>query len=63
MDLASESELATIEADARAAVDASITFARESNHPDPEAGVLHTYANSAAVATQFYNRSGLSSTT
>jgi TPP-dependent pyruvate/acetoin dehydrogenase alpha subunit len=61
--LASESELSKIEADAKAAVDASITFARESKDPDPRAGLLNTHANSAAPATQFYNRSGLASLT
>ena len=43
----------------QAAVDASIEFARKSPLPDPEAGVLHTYAAGAAQATQFFNRKGL----
>jgi TPP-dependent pyruvate/acetoin dehydrogenase alpha subunit len=53
---ASEAELAKIDADARAAVDASVTFARQSADPDPAAGLLNTYADEPAVATQFYNR-------
>ena len=53
---ASEAELAKIDADARAAVDASVTFARQSADPDPSAGLLNTYADEPAVATQFYNR-------
>jgi TPP-dependent pyruvate/acetoin dehydrogenase alpha subunit len=54
--LAAEAELSAIEAKAQAAVDASIEFARKSADPNPEDGVLNTYANSAAAATQFYNR-------
>jgi len=57
--LATESELSGIESSTQAAVDASIEFARQSPDPNPEAGVLNTYANSAAEATQFYNRRGL----
>lgn len=57
--LASESELSAIESSTQAAVDASIAFARQSPDPNPEAGVLNTYANSAVEATQFYNRRGL----
>jgi TPP-dependent pyruvate/acetoin dehydrogenase alpha subunit len=57
--LASESELADIEAKTKSAVEASIEFARKSADPDPEAGVLNTYANAAAEPTQFYNRKGL----
>jgi len=48
-----------VESDVRKAVDESITFARESKNPAPEAGVLNTYASKAATATQFYNRQGL----
>ena len=59
--LASEGELAKIDKDAQAAVEASIEFARKSADPAPEAGVLNTYAKGAAVATQFYNRKGLAS--
>ena len=58
-ELATASELAKIEADAQAAVDASIAFARQSKDPDPAAGVLNTYAEGAVAATQFFNRSGL----
>jgi len=53
---ASEAELAKIDADAKAAVDASVTFARQSADPDPAAGLLYTHADQTAVATQFYNR-------
>jgi len=59
--LAAESDLARIEKDMQAAVDASIEFARKSADPAPEAGVLNTYAKGAAEATQFYNRRGLAS--
>ena len=61
--LASDAELAGIEADVTAKVDASIEYARRSPDPEPSAGVLNTYAAEAAVATQFYNRTGLSLTT
>jgi TPP-dependent pyruvate/acetoin dehydrogenase alpha subunit len=53
---ASEAEIAKIDADTRAAVDASVTFARQSADPDPMAGLLNTHADQQAVATQFYNR-------
>ena len=53
-------ELSAIESKAQAAVDASIEFARKSADPNPEDGVLNTYANSAAEATQFFNRRGIS---
>ncbi|MBM3774006.1 MAG: thiamine pyrophosphate-dependent dehydrogenase E1 component subunit alpha [Acidobacteria bacterium] len=58
-ELARASELEKIEAAARQAVEASIVFARQSEDPDPRAGVLHTYASEAAPATQFFSRSGL----
>lgn len=54
--LASEAELSALDTKAQAAVDASIEFARKSADPNPEDGVLNTYANQAAEATQFYNR-------
>ena len=57
--LASEGELAKIESDTQAAVEASIAFARQSKDPDPETGVLNTHFSGAVAATQFYNRSGL----
>jgi len=57
--LVSEGELTTIETETAAAVDASVEFARKSPNPPPENGVLNTYAKDAAVATQFYNRKGL----
>jgi len=58
-EVARASELEKIETDTRAAVEASIAFARQSKDPDPRAGVLNTHAREAAPATQFYNRSGL----
>ena len=61
-DLATDAELSEIEAEAQAAVDASVEFARQGKDPDPKAGVLYTYAAGAAVATQFYNRKGLVTT-
>ena len=54
--LASEAELSALDSKAQAAVEASIEFARKSADPNPEDGVLNTYANQAAEATQFYNR-------
>jgi len=54
--LASEAELSGLDSKAQAAVDASIEFARKSADPNPEDGVLNTYANGAAEATQFFNR-------
>jgi pyruvate dehydrogenase E1 component alpha subunit len=57
--LANEGELSAIERKMQEAVDASIEFARKSPLPDPEAGVLNTYAKGAAEATQFFNRKGL----
>jgi pyruvate dehydrogenase E1 component alpha subunit len=61
--LATESELSSLESKMQAAVDASIEFARKSSDPDPEAGVLNTYAAAAADATQFYNRKGIATRT
>jgi len=58
-ELVTASELAKIEADTQAAVEASITFARQSKDPTPSAGVLNTQAGGAVMATQFFNRSGL----
>jgi TPP-dependent pyruvate/acetoin dehydrogenase alpha subunit len=58
-ELAKASELAKIEADTQAAVEASIAFARQSKDPDPSAGVLNTHAGGPVPATQFFNRSGL----
>lgn len=57
--LATDADFAALDAEVQAAVDASVAFARQSAHPDPEAGLLHTYATEPAVATQFYNRRGL----
>ncbi len=61
--LASDTDLTKIEKDAQAAVDASIAFARQSRDPEPTAGVLHTHAQGAVAATQFFNRKGLASLT
>jgi len=58
--LASEAELSALESKAQAAVEASIEFARKSADPNPEDGVLNTYANAAAEATQFFNRRNIS---
>jgi TPP-dependent pyruvate/acetoin dehydrogenase alpha subunit len=57
--LAQESELAAIETKTQTAVDASIEFARTSADPNPADGVLNTYANEPAEATQFFNRRNL----
>jgi pyruvate dehydrogenase E1 component alpha subunit len=59
--LAAENEIAGIDAKAQAAVDASIEFARKSADPNPEDGVLNTYANHTAEATQFFNRKNIPS--
>jgi len=56
--VATDADLTKIEQDTQAAVDASVEFARKSALPDPEAGVLNTYAKGAAEATQFFNRRG-----
>ena len=61
-ELASESELMTIETEIQVAVDASVEFARQGSDPNPEAGVLNTHAAGAVAATQFYNRKGLVTT-
>jgi TPP-dependent pyruvate/acetoin dehydrogenase alpha subunit len=58
--LATDADLAPIEAKVQAAVDRSIEFARSSPDPRPEDGVFNTYADVAVAATQFYNRKGLS---
>ena len=57
--LASEAELGEIDSKAQAAVDASVEFARKSADPNPEDGVLNTYASQAAEATQFFNRKSI----
>lgn len=54
--LAKEDELARVEQEAQAAVDASVEFARNGADPDPAAGVLNTHADGAVLASQFYNR-------
>ena len=59
MGLATENELAKVEREAQEAVERSVAFARQSNYPDPKAGVLNTHANVAVAATQFFNKSGL----
>ena len=56
--LSAEDELSRIEAEAQAAVDESVRFAREGSDPDPAAGVLNTHAEGAVLASQFYNRKG-----
>ena len=61
-DLATEAELAEVETNVQAAVDASIEFARQGPAPDPTAGVHHTHAQGPVAATQFFNRKGLATT-
>jgi TPP-dependent pyruvate/acetoin dehydrogenase alpha subunit len=61
--VATDAELTKVEQDTRAAVDASVEFARKSALPEPEAGVLNTYAKGAADATQFFNRKGIATKT
>jgi pyruvate dehydrogenase E1 component alpha subunit len=58
-EIAKASQLAKIEADTKAAAEASIASARQSKDPDPAAGVLNTHAGGPVPATQFFNRSGL----
>jgi TPP-dependent pyruvate/acetoin dehydrogenase alpha subunit len=58
-DLTTEAELQAIDKRTQEAVDASVEFARKSPAPAPEAGLLNTYAQGPAEATQFYNRKGL----
>jgi len=52
--LASESELAAIDAGAQSAVDASIEFARRSPDPRPEDGLKNVYAKGSVAPTQFF---------
>lgn len=52
--LATNSELAKIESDAQAAVDASIEFARTSPDPKPEDGLKNVYAKGTVAPTQFF---------
>lgn len=51
--LATESELARIDGDAQAAVDASIEFARKSPDPKAEDGLKNVYAGLSVAPTQF----------
>jgi TPP-dependent pyruvate/acetoin dehydrogenase alpha subunit len=53
-DLATSSELANIEADAQAAIDAAQEFARQSPPPTPEEGLVDVYATGSVAATQFF---------
>jgi acetoin:2,6-dichlorophenolindophenol oxidoreductase subunit alpha len=57
--IATADELANLDKDIQAAVDASWDFARKAPPVKPEDGLLMTYANSAVEATQFYDRKGL----
>lgn len=52
--LATDSELAKIETDVQAAVDASIEFARKSPDPKVENGLLNVYAKGSVAPTQFF---------
>jgi pyruvate dehydrogenase E1 component alpha subunit len=56
--LASEADLAKIEAQEQATVEEAIAFAKASPHPEPEAGLSNVFANEAVVATQWYNGKG-----
>jgi pyruvate dehydrogenase E1 component alpha subunit len=57
--LASEAEIDNVVAEVRQAVDASVAFARQGSDPAAEAGVTHSFSESDAVRTQFYNRKGI----
>ena len=59
--LVTEADLQAVDRDVQARVAASVEFARNSKPPAPENGLLNTYANERAVATQFLNRQGLAS--
>ena len=61
--VAAEGDLSKIADEMQAKVDASVEFARKSSLPNPEAGVLNTYAKGAAEATQFFNRKGIATKT
>ena len=61
--VATEGDLTKIADEMQAKVDASVEFARKSSLPNPEAGVLNTYAKGAAEATQFFNRKGIATKT
>lgn len=57
--LATEEDLDAVVAEVKRAVEMSVEYARKGAHPDPEAGVKHTFAEADAVRTQFYNRQGI----
>jgi len=57
--LVTEADIDAVVARVRDEVDASVEFARNGSEPDAEAGVSHTFAESDAVRTQFYNRKGI----
>jgi len=57
--LVSEAEIEAIVARVKDEVDASVAFARQGSDPAAEAGVRHTFAESDAIRTQFYNRNGI----
>lgn len=52
--LATADELAKLETDAQAAVDASIEFARKAPDPKPSDGLLNVYAKGSVAPTQFF---------
>lgn len=52
--LVTESELAKVEADTQAAVDASVAFARQSPQPEPEMGLQNVYATGSVAPTQLF---------
>jgi acetoin:2,6-dichlorophenolindophenol oxidoreductase subunit alpha len=57
--VATDQEIESVDQQVRDAVNESVRFARAGRDPAAEAGLQHTYAASAAEATQFYNRRGL----
>jgi TPP-dependent pyruvate/acetoin dehydrogenase alpha subunit len=61
--LANDAALAGIDQRVRALVEESIQFARSSPDPKPEDGARNTYAAGAVAATQFFNRTGVTSHT
>jgi pyruvate dehydrogenase E1 component alpha subunit len=60
--IATESELAKLDADIQKAVDDSVEFARNSADPDPKSGLANVYATGEVAATQFFNGSQLAET-
>jgi TPP-dependent pyruvate/acetoin dehydrogenase alpha subunit len=57
--LATETELAKIEGDHKAKIEAAFEFARNSPKVKPEMGLKNLWNDRDLVATQFFNRKGL----